>query len=73
MVLGTTGPLVWCYCVIKKHKSSRHHTVSFRHDLHKYGSHDGSFVVIEGKEEVDCNFTNGNYKSSASVSNIRLS
>ena len=56
VVLGAISSLivVLCYFVFKKDKSSRDHTVSFRHDPQRYGSHDGSFVVIEGEEEVDC-------------------
>ena len=74
MLLGTNGPLiiVWCYFIIKKHKSSHHDAVSLRCDPQTYGSQDGSFVSINGKEEVDSNITSGNYQSSTNVSEIYL-
>ena len=72
VLLGAISSLiiVWCYFIIKKHKSSHHDAVSLRCDPQTYGSH-GSFVSINGKE-VDSNITNGNYHSSANVGEIYL-
>lgn len=50
------------------YKSGCDHMVSLWHDPQRYESHDGSFIVINQKEEVDYTFANGNFKSSANVS-----
>ena len=69
MLLGTFGTLfiVWCYFIIKKHKSNHHDAVSLRYPC---GSDD---VIISEKEEVDCDVTNRNYENLANVSYTHLS